>query len=119
MGSTFTLWNTANWEPVALPALEPNLFPSTAVTFSWPTADGHSRYLATVTGSSRVALIAMATRTIAATLEAPQPRAIYKLSFSRDGQWLGAALAGGEIQLWDLPVIHSRLQSGSFGLGRK
>ena len=30
-----------------------------------------------------------------------------------------AALAGGEIQLWDLPVIQSRLQSSSFGLGRE
>jgi len=119
MGSTFTLWDAATWEPVALPALEPNLFPSTAVAFSWPTTDGQSRYLATVTGTSRVALIAMATRTIAATLEAPQPRAIYKLSFSRDGYWLAAALAGGEIQLWDLPVIQSRLQSSSFGLGRE
>ncbi len=119
MGSTFTLWNTSNWEPVALPALEPNVFPSTAVVFSWPMADGRSRYLATVTGTSRVALIAMATRTIVATLEAPQPRAIYKLIFSRDGHWLAAALAGGEIQLWDLPVIQSRLQSGGFGLGRE
>ena len=117
MGSTFTLWNSATWEPVALPALEPNLFPSTAVVFSWPTADGHSRYLATVTGTSRVALIAMATRTIVARLEAPQARPIYKLSFSQDGRWLAAALAGGEIQLWNLPVIQSRLESGSFGLG--
>ena len=119
MGSTFTLWNTATWEPVALPALEPNIFPSTAVVFSWPTADGHSRYLATVTGTSRVALIAMSTRTIVARLEAPQPRPIYKLSFSQDGRWLAAALAGGEIQLWDLPVIESRLLGGSFGLGRE
>jgi WD40 repeat protein len=119
MGSTFTLWDTATWETAALPALEPSLFPSAAVTFSWPTAGGPSRYLATVTGTSRVALIEMATRTIAATLEAPQPRAIYKLSFSRDGRWLAAALAGGEIQLWDLPIIQSRLQSSGFAFGRE
>ena len=59
----------------------------------------------------------MATRSIAATLEAPQPRPIYKLSFSRDGHWLAVALSGGEIQLWDVPVIQSRLQSARFGLG--
>ena len=119
MGSTFTLWDTATWEPVALPALEPNLFPSTAVAFSWPAVDGYSGYLATVTGTSRVALIAMATRTIVAALEAPQPRPIHKLSFSRDGRWLAAALAGGEVHLWDLHFIQSLLATGSLGLGRK
>lgn len=118
VGSTFTLWDTASWKPVVLPTLEPNLFPSAAVTFSWPEANGHSRYMAAATASSRIALIEMATRTVAATLESPQPRAIYKLSFSRDGRWLAAAMAGGEIQLWDVPAIQSRLQSSGFSFGQ-
>lgn len=119
VGTTFRLWDTASWELIALPSLEPNVAAFTAVAFSWPGAEGSSRHLAATTGSTRIVLIDMLTRGIVATLEAPQPRAIYKLGFSKDGRWLAAALAGGEIQIWDLPVIQSRLQSGSFGLGRE
>lgn len=116
IGATFRLWRTRAWESVSLPALEPNVAAFTAVAFSWPEADGRSRYLAAATGSSRIALIALSTRAVVATLEAPQSRSIYKLAFSRDRRWLGAAVSGGEIQLWDVPAIQSRLDSDRFGL---
>jgi WD40 repeat protein len=116
VGSTFNLWATANWQPVSLPPLEPNLFPSAAVAFSWPDSEGQSRYLATPTGTSRIALIALSTRTVVATLEGPVARPIYRVTFSRDGNWLAVALAGGEIQLWNLHAIQTRLASPILGL---
>lgn len=116
MGSTFTLWDTTSWQPVTLPPLQPSVFPSAAVDFSWPGSNGRSQYLATVTATTRITLLDLETRAIVATLEAPGSRSIYKLQFSRDGRWLAAALAGGEIQLWDLRVLQSRLESHTFGL---
>ena len=103
-GTTFALWDTATWQQVELPALEANGPPAADVKFSHPT-DGRSRWLALVTGSQRVTVMDVATRRIAATLEAPGRGLIYGLDFSRDNRWLAAASARGEVQIWDLNAV--------------
>ena len=109
-GSSAPLWDTATWERVPLPALESNHPPAGDVAFSSP-ENGASRWLAVVAGGNRVALVDLARREIAVTLEAPSGRLIYKLDFSPDDRWL-AACARGEIQLWDLRVVNGRKDQG-------
>ena len=109
-GTTAPLWDTATWDRVPLPALEPNHPPAGDAAFS-SLEHGTSKWLAVVTGGNRVALIDRGRREIVATLEAPSGRLIYKLDFSPDNQWLAAACPRGEIQLWELaaiPSIHDR-----------
>ena len=110
-GSSAPLWDTATWERVPLPALESNHPPAGDVAFSSP-ENGASRWLAVVAGGNRVALVDLARREIAVTLEAPSGRLIYKLDFSPDDRWLAAACARGEIQLWDLRVVNGRKDQG-------
>ncbi len=117
IGNTFHLWDAKSWERKALPVLDPNVASFTAVAFSSPEATGRSRYLAITTGSTRIALVEVATRAVVARLEAPQARSIYRMAFSADGHWLAVAVAGGEIQLWDIPTVQSRCDGERFGLG--
>lgn len=107
-GTTAPMWDTTSWRPVALPELEPNHPPAGDVTFS-PPEGGVCRWMAVVAGGSRVVLIDIESRQIAAVFEAPSRRSIYRLGFSPDRRWLAAACARGEIQLWDLAVANRRM----------
>jgi WD40 repeat protein len=109
-GTTAQLWDTETWERVPMPALESNHPPAGDVAFSWR-EQGGSKRLAVVTGGNRVTMIDLARREITATLEAPSQRLIYKLDFSPDDRWLAAACARGEIHLWDLAAMNSRIET--------
>ena len=105
-GTTAPMWSTATWTRVPLPELEPNHPPAGDVAFS-SLENGSSQWLAIVTGGHRITVIDLVRHEIAATLEAPSGRLIYKLDFSPDNRWLAIACARGEIQLWNL--AHSSL----------
>lgn len=107
-GTTTPLWDAASWGPVVLPVLEPNHPPGGGVAFS-PKEGGVCRWMAVVTGGSRVVLFDVARLEIAAVLEAPSRRMIYRVAFSPDHRWLAAACARGEIQLWELNVAARRM----------
>ena len=106
-GTTSPLWDTSTWERVPLPPLESNHPPAGDVAFA-SLENGVSKWLAVVTGGNRIALIDPARREVAATLEAPSGRLIYKVRFSPDNRWLATACARGEIQLWDLRVVNGQ-----------
>jgi WD40 repeat protein len=97
------------WQLSRLPPIEPNLPPAGAAVFSRPEKDGVLRYLAAVSGGIRIVLLKLPERSLAATLQAPRARDIYHLKFSRDNRWLGAATANGEVHLWNLPALRTRL----------
>lgn len=107
-GTTAPMWDTASWRPVIMPELEANHPPAGDVAFS-PAEGGVCQWMAVVAGGSRVVLIDLARREVAAALEAPSRRLIYRLAFSPDRRWLAAACARGEIQLWDLNVASQRI----------
>jgi hypothetical protein len=44
-----------------------------------------------------------------ATLEAPDPKMLSRMHFSRDGSQLAAVSGNHVIQLWDLPLIREKL----------
>jgi len=106
-GTTAPLWNTTTWERVPLPDLESNHPPAGDAAFSSP-EQGSSKWLAVVSGGQRVTLYDLSRREIAATLEAPSERLIYKLDFSPDNRWLATACSRGEVQLWDLNVVRGQ-----------
>ena len=110
-GTTAPLWNTSTWERASLPALESNHPPAGDAAFS-SLENGVSKWLAVVTGGNRITLIDPVRREVAATLEAPSGRLIYKVRFSPDNRWLAAACARGEVQLWDLQVVNGRKDQG-------
>lgn len=113
-GTTAPLWDTTTWERVPLPPLDSNHPPAGDAAFS-SLEDGSSKWLAIVTGGSRVTLIDLARREIAATLEAPGGRLIYKLDFSPDNRWIATACARGEVQLWDMAAMNSRMGTEAAG----
>jgi len=112
-GTTAPLWDTVAWERVPLPALESNHPPAGDVAFA-SLEHGSSRWLAVVTGGNRVTLIDLARREIAATLESPSGRLIYKLDFSPDNRWLATACTRGEVHLWDMRMVRSTAKQVDF-----
>jgi WD40 repeat protein len=108
-GTTVPIWNASTWEPLKMPDLESNHPPAGDVAFS-SLENGTVKWLAVVTGGHRIALIDPERRSVAATLEAPSGRLIYKVRFSPDNRWLAAACARGEVQLWDLVALNGRMQ---------
>ncbi len=113
-GTIAPLWDTTTWERVPLPPLDSNHPPAGDAAFS-SLEDGSSKWLAIVTGGSRVTLIDLARREITAMIEAPSQRLIYKLDFSSDNHWLAAACARGDIQLWDLAALNFRIAALTVG----
>ncbi len=100
-GPQHFLWETATWQRRALPHLAANQPPAGAVAFS-PLKNGASRLLALVEDNARIVLFDLTTSAIVARLESPEARSIYRLEFSPDHRWLGAATAGGAVLWWDL-----------------
>lgn len=108
-GATHVLWDTESWIVNALPPIPPCPPPAGAAAFSPSTPDQPTAFLAVASAGNRIVLIELATRRIAATLEAPEGRVLYQLSFSPDLRWLLAASAQGEIQAWDITHLRSLL----------
>lgn len=107
-GTTAPLWDTGTWEQVPLAVLEPNHPPAGDAAFS-SLENGSSKWLALVAGGHRIAILDLSRREIVATLEAPSARLIYKLDFSPDNRWLAVGCARGEVQLWDMTLLRTRL----------
>ncbi len=108
-GATHVLWDTQSWTVNALPHIAPCAPPAGAAAFS-PSPPGQpTGWLALASAGNRIVLVDLASRTIAATLEAPEGRVLYQLSFSPDLRWLLAASAQGEIQAWDIARLRSLL----------
>ena len=106
-GPAHTIWDTSTWQPLPLPVLEPNTYPSGGCAFSDPAADRSPAFAALVEGNSRIALISLPDCRILARLEAPGSPAIGKLALTRNGHWLIAASARGECHRWDLRAIRA------------
>jgi WD40 repeat protein len=108
-GATHVLWDTQSWTVNTLPQIAPCAPPAGAAAFS-PSLPGQATgFLALASAGNRVVLVELASRTIVATLEAPEGRVLYQLSFSPDLRWLLAASAQGEIQAWDIAHLRSLL----------
>jgi WD40 repeat protein len=104
-GTSTLLWDARTWEGLSLPILAANHPPAAAVAFAWPNAQGQVDLLAVAAGNSRIALLRLPARQVLTILTPPTELSLFRIAFSRDGQWLGASTARGEVQLWNLPRV--------------